>query len=147
MCASSPNWVRLTQITTIRDFSTSDFSTFWLGQWCEQVPDICGQTGHPWRVTGFLGQLNRDVQFGPKVGQIGIKWDKYHTFQHQTQNVLKTGFKNSHVFVPFDVYLTHFGAKSDKREIHSHKQHSVQNKGENKTNETFNAFHNQFRFC
>ena len=100
MCASSPNWVRLTQITTIRDFFTSDFSTFWLGQWCEQVPDICGQTGHPWRVTGFLGQLNRDVQFGPKVGQIGIKWDKYHTFQHQTQNVLKTGFKNSHVFVP-----------------------------------------------
>ena len=57
----------------------------------------------------------RGVRFGPKVGHIGSKWDKYSTFSDQisvhfgsrSQNVLKSDLKKV-IVVPFEVNLTYF---------------------------------------
>ena len=47
--------------------------------------------------------MNTVTRFGPKVGQIGPKWDKSGKFSYQIQYILAN--------------LTHFGAKSGNRDV------------------------------
>ena len=60
------------------------------------------------------------ARFGPKVGQIGPKWEKSGTFSDQIsvhfgalrQNVLKSDLKK------FRIFLTHFVHNSDIRGVY-----------------------------
>ena len=72
-----------------------------------------------------VSDIGRDGRFGSKLGQIRSKWDKTGTFSDQISVHLARSSQmywnliwKSPGFVPFEINLTHFGAKPQICDTH-----------------------------